>query len=332
MASLGPVFEKSGRLIGSRRVLGSCGDPVPGPDDPPDLLWISNWSLGVPMNNCPPFDAGPEALDQWIQGLRKRGVRHAAPALILALEALRQTQMPVQQRLGLLRLLKSPLLKTCTGLPKPLTARRRPGGNQGLSLEQRLYRLMFQNLDQALHQIDRSQFLPDGQEVHEHDWVIRNLFRFFQRQLRYAALWETPMPENAWRDLHELFVDLSMRRRPAEEVVSVSVSLAEAIDPDPDYKQLLLFGLAATVNASWARSGAVMEGLARWARETIMEEPEAMQGGMNLILVEISEDAPPHVQPGSLDRIFRGWVLVPPSDFRSGLEEKIKGTGPRKLF
>jgi len=284
------------------------------------------------MNFCPPFDAGPEALDQWIQGLRKRGVRHAAPALILALETLRRTQMPVQRRLRLLHLLKSPLLKTCVGLPKPLTAHRNPRRAHGLSLEQRLYRLMFQNLGQALHELDRSQFMSDGQEAYKHDWVIRNLFRFFQRQIRYAALWETPMPQNAWRDLHELYVYLSMRRRPLSEAGSVSDPISEGIDPDLEYKQLLLFGLAANVCTSRARSGVIMEGLGRWARETILEDPETMQGGMDLILVEISEDTPPHVQPGSLDRIFRGWVLIPPGGYMSSLDDRIEATESGKLF
>ncbi|MGE5154303.1 MAG: hypothetical protein ACM3ST_09830 [Bdellovibrio bacteriovorus] len=274
---------------------------------------------------CPPFDAGPEALDQWIQGLRQGGVRQAAPALILALERLRHTELPVRQRLRLLGLLKVPVLKTCTGLPKPWSASRDHPRDRGLSLEQRLYRLMFQCLEQALHQLDRSQFLLDEQQMHRRHWAIRNLFRFFQRQIRYAALWDTSVPANAWRDLHELYAYLRMRRQPLAGEALHGDPAGDTLDPELDYKQLLLFGLAASLSSSAARSGALTQGLPHWARETLLEDPEAMQGSNDVFVVEISEDSPPRRQPGSLDRTFRGWVLIPPPAFRERLAEAIRG-------
>ena len=271
---------------------------------------------------CPPFDAGSEPLDQWIQGLRRAGVRHAAPALILALERLRQTELSAPRRLWLLRLLKAPLLKTCAGLPKPWLARRERPEGQGLALEQRLYRLMFQNLAQALHQLDRSEFLPEKREVHRQNWVIRNLLRFFQRQLRYAALWGTPMAEGAWRDLHELHLYLCVRGARSAADIAHRQEQPDLADARLDYKQLLLFGLAADLCASCARGGVLAQGLRRWAAESRLEEPEAMQGGLDLFLVEISGDAPPRRKPGPLDRRFRGWVLVPPAEFLQHLEDQ----------
>lgn len=276
---------------------------------------------------CPPFDAGPEPLDRWIQGLRRAGVRHAAPALILALEKLRQSEVSATQRLWLLRLLKAPLLKTCAGLPKPWAMRRgRPGG-RCLSLEQRLYRLMFQNLDLALRQMERSHFLPDAREANRLDWVIRNLLRFFQRQLRYAALWGTPMAEGAWRDLHELHAYRSRRGGLVETAASGAGPQTTPEGPELDYMQLLLFGLAADLCASCARGSDLANGLRRWARESRLEEPEAMQGGMDLFLVEISDDSPPRRKPGPLDREFRGWVLVPAAPFMEHLEAVVRGLG-----
>jgi hypothetical protein len=279
---------------------------------------------------CPPFDAGPESLDQWIQGLRRGGVRHAAPALILALERLRQTEIPARQRLRLLSLLKSPLLKTCTGLPKPWSASRGRRAGRGVTLEQRLYRLMFQCLEQALHQLDRSQFLLDEQQMHRRHWAIRNLFRFFQRQIRYAALWEAPIPANAWRDLHELYAYLKMRPEPPAGDAPQADQTGDALDPELDYKQLLLFGLAASLSGSAARSGALTQGLPHWARETLLEDPEAMQGSRDPFLVEISEDFPPRRQSGQLDRSFRGWVLVPPPAYLERLDEAIRGAAPNR--
>jgi hypothetical protein len=276
--------------------------------------------------NSPPFDAGSDGLDQWIQGLRSGGVRSAAPALILALEKLRQSEIPANQRLWLLRLLKAPLLKTCTGLPKPWSASRGRPVSRQMSLEQRLYRLMFQCLEQALHQLDRSEFLLDDQQRHRRHWAIRNLFRFFQRQIRYAALWETPVPKNAWRDLHELYVYLRMRRDPLADVAPEPDPIDDGLDPEADYRQLLLFGLAASLSSSGSRSGMLTEGLHRWARETRLEEPEAMQGERDLFLVEISADSPPRRQPGPLDRSFRGWVLLPPTAYIERLDRLVGGT------
>lgn len=281
--------------------------------------------MAVSIHACPPFDVGPEPIDQWIQGLRKAGVRHAAPALILALERLRQTEIPAEARLGLLSVLKKPLLKTCAGLPKPLSARGSSHPERGLSLEQRLYRLMFQNLDQALHQLERSQFLLDEEAIQHQDWVMRNLFRFFDRQLRYATLWGTPMAEGSWRDLHELHAYLRVGLRPVAEEPAGTRPRPDHPDRVLDYKQLLLFGLAGAQCASWARSGVVTEGLRGWAQETVLKEPQAMQGEMALFLVEVCEDSAPRWKQGPLDRDFRGWVLVPPRDYTERLSKAVKG-------
>lgn len=275
---------------------------------------------------CPPFDAGPQKLDEWIATLRQGGVRHAAPALILTLERLRQTELPVKQRLWLLRQLKPALLKTCTGLPKPWSASKKPDEARGICLEQRLYRLMFQCLVQALHQLDRSQFLLDGQQQHRRHWVIRNLFRFFQRQIRYAALWGARVPDGAWRDLHELHAYLGMRGEPREGDAVEDAPKGDGLDAGLEYKQILLFGLAASLSSAGARSGPLAEGLHSWARETFLKGPQAMQGGMDLFLVEISEDTPPRRKPGPLDRSFRGWVLVPPPAYIERLQESLAGT------
>lgn len=277
--------------------------------------------------DCPPFDTGPEPLDHWIQGLRRAGVRHAAPALILALERLRQSEVSLAQRLWLLHLLKAPLLKTCTGLPKPWAVRRgRPLG-PGLSLEQRLYRLMFQNLNLALHQSGRGHLLPveDGDRK---GWVSRNLLRFFQRQLRYSALWGLPMPDGAWRDLHELQLCRPGRGVPGGEAAPGSEPPSDQEEPELDYKQLLLFGVAGDLCAPFARSGGLADGLRRWAQESRLEPPETMQGGMNLFLVEVSRDLPPRRKPGPLDHAFHGWVLVPAAPFLEQLEAALRAPAP----
>lgn len=267
----------------------------------------------------PSFDAGSKALGEWLLALRSSGVRHASPALLLALEDLRRAEISPVRRIAMLRLLKAPVLKACAGLPKPWSSSAQPHGNRGVTLEQRLFRLMFQNLNQALHQLDRRYFLLDAVQAGRRNWTIRNLFRFFQRELRYATLWGTRLPPNTWRDLHDLFIYLAARRTPQTEGAA-----AEALDPDQEYKQLLLFGLAAQVSPAGARGGVLVDGLARWARETRLEDPHGVDGGGELFVVEISEDGPPRRHRGHLNTGFRGWVIALPALFVQELDRAAR--------
>lgn len=280
------------------------------------------------MADPPSLDVNPESLDQWIQGIRAGGVRQAAPALILVLERWRRAEIPAEQRLMRLRLLKSPVLKTCAGLPKPWSPGRRPGGGSGLGLEQRLYRLMFQNLDQALHALDCSAFGQDPEDLRRRGWLIQNLLRFLRRQLRYAALWGGPLAEGTWRDLYELYAYLCLRPGGAASDSSSADRGAEVLDPELHFKQLLLFGYAAYLGPAAARNGRLIGGLRRWAQESELKDPQVMQGGMDLILVEIAEDAPPRCHRGPLDRAFRGWVLIPSPGFTECIEAALRDTGP----
>ncbi|MFZ0791975.1 MAG: hypothetical protein WAM94_20370 [Chromatiaceae bacterium] len=275
----------------------------------------------------PSFDAGSEPLGDWLLGLRSAGVRHAAPALIIALENLRRADISASRRLAALRLFKTPVLKTCTGLPKPWASAAAGQKDRGVTLEQRLYRLMFQNLSQTLHQFDRCYFLLDARQTRRRNWVIRNLFRFFQRELRYAVLWGARLPENTWRDLHDLFVYLTVRGVPRTEGSPVAGAPLPGVDPEHEYKQLLLFGLAAQVTGSGVRSGALVEGLEKWASETVLEDPQGLDADSSLFVVEVSEDAPPREHRGHVNTGFRGWVLIPPPAFLEQLDRAAQGVG-----
>lgn len=273
----------------------------------------------------PSFDVGSEPLGDWLLGLRSAGVRHAAPALILSLENLRRADISPSRRLATLRLLKAPVLKTCSGLPKPWTSAAEGQGDRGVTLEQRLYRLMFQNLSQTLHQLDRCYFLLDARQARRRHWVIRNLFRFCQRALRYAALWGTRLPANTWRDLHDLFVYLTVRGVPPTQGGSAADIGFRGLNPEHEYKQLLLFGIAAQITQTGVRSGVLIEGLAQWANETVLEDPKGIDADKGLFVVEVSEDAPPRQCGGQMDTGFRGWVLIPPAGFLERLDRVANG-------
>ncbi|WP_295435676.1 hypothetical protein [uncultured Thiodictyon sp.] len=280
------------------------------------------------------FDADLAVVRDWLGSLRAAGVRQAGPALLLALAGLRRATLSPSRRLSMLRLLKGPVRKTCAGLPKPWSGPGQPpdaGADgacpRGVTLEQRLYRLMFQNLHQALVQLDRGAPAQDERPVRRRDWALHNLFRFCARQLRYAALWGCPVPVDTWRDLHDLYVHLMVRRvtgaapgRPLQRAPS-------AVDATFEYKQLLLFGLAEQRAGRGVRSSAVLAGLARWAGATLLEDPHVgLHGETGLYVVEVGQDQPPRRHPGPLDAGLRGWVLLPPAEFFEQLEQARSAT------
>lgn len=269
----------------------------------------------------PRFDGSLDKLSDWLTALRSAGIRHSGPALILALEHLRRAELSSNRRLSVLSALKIPLLKTCAGLPKPDFADAQPLPIPGgVTLEQRLYRLMFINLNQTLRQLDRQS--NPGSERHERqrEWAIRNLFRFASRQLHYAARWKTRLPLETWRDLHALHIDLMTQRLSSTAASRRSATGASWTDPELEYKQLLLFGLAAQLNESVVNTDSFLEGLAGWATQALLEDPQRMLGRIRLFLVAISEDEPPRQQAAPLDSTFRGWVLQAPYSFVHRLE------------
>lgn len=284
--------------------------------------------LAVRECTRPRFDGNLRMLRDWLGELRAGGVRQAGPGLILALENLRKTEISAGRRLAILSALKVPLLKTCAGLPKP----RRPGvrvaPRHGVTLEQHLYRLMFLNLNQALRQLDQERLLPSRPQQRRREWAIRNLFRFANRQVRYAVHWSTPLPENTWRGIHELHVYLRMRR----PILAGSNSEPEVplswIDPELEYKKLLLFGLAARLREALVRDEDFLDELEDRAAQILLEDPHRMLGRLRLFLVDISEDAPPHQRMEPLDVTFCGWVLQLPQALVHQLEDEDLELGP----
>ncbi|WP_242482379.1 hypothetical protein [Thiocystis violacea] len=268
-----------------------------------------------------------EKLKDWVVGLKSAGVRQSGPALLMALENLRKAELSANRRLSILAALKVPILKTCAGLPKPYYGdgdeHDRPGG---VTLEQRLNRLMFVNLIQAMRQFDHENPLPSARQLRKRHWAVRNVFRFANRQVRYAALWKTSMPAGTWRDLHELYLALTARTQGNAWNQDARLTSIGDFDPMVEYKLLLLLGFAAKTKESILHSEYFMEGLEAWAVQTRLEDPHKMLGRLRLILVEVAEDAPPRQIEGILETPFRGWVLQPPYPYIHEIED-IFGRG-----
>jgi hypothetical protein len=222
------------------------------------------------------FDTDLEALKDWLSGLRARGGHQAGPALVLALEGLRKADLSARRRISILSLLKVPVLKTCAGLPKPYA--NEPGGARGLTMEQRLGRLMFVNLDRALHQLDKEYPVPNERQQHQRLWLIRNLFRFANRQIRYAIQWKKALPEGQWRELHELYLYLTLRRPTSLWDLDRPPMTVGEFDHEVQYKTLLLLGLAAKLKDALAQSENFMQALPAWAAQTRLEDPAPPAG------------------------------------------------------
>lgn len=285
----------------------------------------------------PRFDGNLERLRDWIAGLRAAGVRQSGPALLMALDNLRKSDITASRKLSILAILKEPILKTCAGLPKPTAAAAptdRPDGiwapRLGITLEQRLYRALLVDLNQALRQLDQENFVLSKHQQRKRDWAIRNIFRFANRLIRYTTLWKVPMPEGSWRDLHELHLYLSARRPNPLGVFGRPGAAAPGtgFDHERDYKALLLFGLAARMNDSLVRRAEFLRVLDSWASQTLLQDPHQMLGRFGLFLVEIAEDAPPRRRAGSLDQSFHGWILQAPYPYLNQLDGQDDGFVP----
>jgi hypothetical protein len=283
--------------------------------------------LAIRACTRPGFDQDLASLKDWLSGLRAKSVRQAGPALVMALEDLRKEDLPASRRLAALSLLKVPVLKACAGLPKPHAESTETDKSGGVTIELRLTRLMFVNLNRALRQLDKERPVLSERQQRKRLWAIRNLFRFANRQIRYAALWKTPLPSGAWRDIHELHLYLTTRNASSPWQDDAESKPIGGFDHALEYKQLLLFGLAARLRDSVLCSQYFTDGLAGWAAQTRLEDPHNLLGRLRLFLVELSEDDPPRQLMGSLETPFRGWVMLPPYPYIHELESGTFGMG-----
>ncbi len=253
----------------------------------------------------------------WLAAHRACSVREVLPALVMRLDRLAQADLAPEVRLELVRLYKRPVLKVCAALPDP-DPRLAQGGLDkaaGLTSEQRLDRLMCINLSKLFQELDRKRYRCAAATEENRHWVLRNLFKFHRRQIRYAWLAGRACPPNTWQDLHDLFVYLVIRGN-VQLDAGVRVDLFDdGFDAETEYKRLLLLGYAAQRRVTGQAALDLLPHLSEGARKTRLSDPAAHLGLLNLWLVEVSYDRPMRVNDASLREGFRGWVFLPAQDF-----------------
>jgi hypothetical protein len=253
----------------------------------------------------------------WLRSLRRLPVARAVPMLLVRLEGLRRAEPEPRVLLDILRLLRHALLRLTAALPSPDP--RRPAGGlgdgRGLTLQQRLDMAMRANLRQLFHALDRNRFGAAAVSESDREWVLRNLFKFLRRQVRYALLARRACPPGTWQDLHDLFVYLVIRGNVrVDDGIRVDDGGA-GFHPETEYKRLLLMGRAQQLGFSGEGILRMIPRLSEWSRGSRLVDPLGRLGLFELLLVEVSRDRPLRLNDGGLDETFRGWVLEPDARF-----------------
>lgn len=242
----------------------------------------------------------------WAERLATMEEGGTVPELMVRLRQLADSSLGSDTRYRILRGVKRPLLKAAAGRgPAP-----QPGA--GMSIEQRLYGVMSENLKRLLELVDRER---GGVADHRGDrrlWAIRNLYRFMQRDLLAAVQGGRPWSPGAWQRLHDVFVYLVLRGDVQLHEPALGVAGDGELDPEQAYKQTLLVGLISERLGPRALDAKMLQRLALLASECRLVEADAVRGEYGQILVEVGRDRPPELMAGALDEPFRGWVLQGP--------------------
>lgn len=245
----------------------------------------------------------------WAERLVMLDQGRSVPELLVRMRQLADSNIDFETRYRILRSVKRPILKAAASLAKV------PHRGGGMSLEQRLYGVMVENLSRLLEAIDRRRHGGVSNWADQRNWTLRNLIRFLQRQLFYSVYAGTPWPSGAWLALHDLFVCLVVRGSVKLHRELAVVPAPGAWDPEQAYKWTLLVGLATDRLGSQAMDGEMLQRLQSLARECRLVDSDGMVGEYGLILVEVGKDHPPQFKAGALNDVFRGWVLKAPESF-----------------
>jgi hypothetical protein len=242
----------------------------------------------------------------WAERLVMLDQGRSLPELLVRLRQLAESNIDFETRYRILRSVKRPLLKAAASMAKV------PHRGGGLSLEQRLYGVMVENLSLLLEEIDRRRHGGGSSWAEQRGWTLRNLIRFLQRQLFYSVHAGTPWPSGAWLALHDLFVCLVVRGSVKLHRELALVPTPGELDPEQAYKWTLLVGLATERLGAKAMDAEMLQRLQSLAGQCRLVDSDGMVGEFGLIVVEVGQDHPPRFKAGALNDAFRGWVLKAP--------------------
>lgn len=250
-----------------------------------------------------------------IARLKSMRLGAAVTLIITELDRITRADLPVTKRLALLREWKRPLVKAIIKLPKPSAPTDSKTQASGQTLQQRLFFVMARALRQTLQELDRRRsgtYRGDDEDRH---WVVRNLFRFLGRQIRYGIDWNRALPKQTWLDLHDLFVYLVVRgevdrlRRPG-----VGFHGGLRLNVEVEYKRLLLLGLADKMTSRRAETSEYFDLLKRWANDSGLEPADGrdVAGG---VLIDVSRDDVARMHGDLVASGRGGWILSPSAEF-----------------
>jgi hypothetical protein len=256
---------------------------------------------------------------------RRLGVAPALARFLVKLDRMSRTALDAAERIALLREIKRPLLKLVASLPKPrLTAvGEYPTGTGEITLEQRLYCLTIKNLRQALADLDQSSDFHSAELDKARRWLLRNLFRFLDRQVRFGLLYGRSVPRFTWQTLHDLYSYVSARRLAMPRAIARRHGRWDDFDPRLAYRELLLLGLADSITKGRRFTPELIEEIAGFAQSCRLAEPDGFVGEFNVYRTDLSVDMPPQKVVGALTESFRGWVLIPGSGFFQCLQSEM---------
>lgn len=261
---------------------------------------------------------------EWLRSLRALSVAKALPLMVMRLDRLAKTDVEPEIRLNLMRVFKRPVLKAAASLPNPNP--RLPLGGfasaHGLTAEQRLDQVMRLNLKRLFQELDRRRYTSPASTDDNRHWVLRNLFKFLRRQVRYAMLARRDCPAQTWQDLHDLFVYLVIRGNVRLDESFQVDFYEDGFDPETEYKRLLLMGHARLSDLSGDALLTMLPQLQEWSRQSRLADPSGHIGEYDLMQVEVSHDRPMRVNTKCLDEGFRGWVLIPAQAYRAFVERQ----------
>ncbi|MEA3277230.1 MAG: hypothetical protein U9Q81_18475 [Pseudomonadota bacterium] len=240
---------------------------------------------------------------------------NSAVALFVKLERMARSEIPAERRIRLLRAVQPQVFRVASEMSNPKVSARGQDTKAvgGQTLEQRLYRLMINNLKTTIEGLDRSPMAFARSAAEERRWLVKNLFLFIGRQIEYGLLWDRPWPEHTWQELHDLFLYLSSRKDIALGMESEEA--AETFKPENEYKRLLLLGLLGHLVPFRHRPSLPDRRMMSWAEQTRLQDPGAFGGTFGLFVVDVARDEPPTRHSGVLDPRFSGWVLAPAQEF-----------------
>jgi hypothetical protein len=284
--------------------LETCYEPLPAPEDRAAVRELE-----------------PDLFERWAGLVAERGPGGMLTSLVLKLTRLAQAPLDLRLRLQVLLRLLPVIGDLADALPPPRVADPQARGQEEpLSLEQRLWCLVYRVLAQTLEWVDG----PAGGELRDRDlvrlWLVTGQFEALGRLMELAQGGAHAIPPGSWQQAHDLYVYHLARVHGIPDGHLLEALNPSLLPPEVAYRRLLLFAVIIAAGRQELIDGSLRApALVGWARESGLHDPGSYFGALGTYLVELSADGPPRHVPGPLGEVNRSLVLELPDDLRQRL-------------